>query len=215
MRRYYYKLRTYLLRKKFMRESDLFRIHPKLAFTKNELLARSQVYKGSHEKYIKEISSPEMAMSLELAAFLSLIVEKHKPLNILDLGSGYSTFLFNSIHTHVVSVDDNDQWLKKTETYLIENNIKQYQLLGIEEFRSLNTKFDLIFVDLNFVEERIKFTEKIMSLLNKGGIVIFDDVHKDHYLAGLKDLLNLQNCFLLDTYTKDRFGRFSLLYKNA
>jgi len=215
MRRFYYSIRKNLLHKKFRSEQDFFATYPALTITPEELEVTKSNLRESHTKYVTEISSPAMAGSLELSALLFLITQKHKPKKVLDLGSGYSTFVFNLIHNNVVSVDDSKEWLLKTEKFLQDQGLNKYKLLSIDEFLGLSENFDLVFVDLNFVEERIKYTKKILSLLSKNAIVIFDDVHKDDYLIGLVKELQTSHSYLFKRLTLDNFGRFSLLYVNA
>jgi len=50
--------------------------------------------KSEHKVYIEHISSPEMAMSLELAYFIMNYCIEYKPKRLLDLGSGFSSFVF-------------------------------------------------------------------------------------------------------------------------
>ena len=50
--------------------------------------------KKYYDKYVSEISTPGMAISLESSLTILSLLEYFKPKSILDLGSGFSSFLF-------------------------------------------------------------------------------------------------------------------------
>src|SRR5690348_5146340 len=49
---------------------------------------------AEHRAYVREVSSPEYTISLGLAAFLLALCRSRRPGRILDLGSGFSSYLF-------------------------------------------------------------------------------------------------------------------------
>ena len=177
--------------------------------------------KSEHKVYIEHISSPEMAMSLELAYFIMNYCIEYKPKRLLDLGSGFSSFVFRMYQNNfkemdiiVYSIDDNNNWLIKTKDYLNKQNLKIDNLHNLEDFKILNLKeyFDLILLDLNFVEIRKEYLNFSMNLLSKNGLLIVDDVHKVEFLREVKKAAKINEFKLsnIKLSTIDKLGRFAI-----
>lgn len=171
-----------------------------------------------YNQYVNEVSSPDMAASLELAAFLLTTCQLKGYRKLLDLGSGFSSFVFRLYAKEtpgviVFSVDDNVSWLKKTRMFLLANFVEADRLITMEEFQKTNeVDFDCVLHDLNLAEGRIDHLDQIMQLISKEGLVILDDLHKPDYL--MQVLSNLENTshkiFSLEPITLDSYGRFSM-----
>lgn len=179
--------------------------------------------KPVHRDYIDRVSRADMAASLELGAFLCAACKSRQPRRLLDLGSGFSSFVLRSYASlnpgvTTVSVDDDSAWLQKTAQFLAHQGLETENLLLLQDF--LNARqdpFDLILHDLNFVEVRINYVEAILDRLAPGGIVVFDDVHKRDYLHPLLKLLRRRQgeCYSLKPVTSDQFGRYALVFKGS
>lgn len=171
-----------------------------------------------YEKYIHDVSRPDMASSLELAAFMLTFCQANKCTKLLDMGSGLSSFVFrlyasDSPGVIVYSVDDDERWLEKTRLFLRQHNLSEKNTFTVDHFVTLNEcDFDCILHDLNFVDVRINYTELILKMTKKGGAIIFDDVHKPDYLFSLLSRVRNINAEIFDLKpaTLDTFGRFSL-----
>jgi predicted O-methyltransferase YrrM len=180
-----------------------------------------QLIKTKHTDYIKNISSPDMAMSLELACFLFAFCRKNKPVNLLDLGSGFSSYIFRLYQKNckyavaVHSIDDHSEWLKKTEQYLSEQDVSSDHLYNLISFKesARPSSYDLILLDLNYVEKRKDYIDFSAELLKPEGSLIVDDVHKIEFLRDVKNKAKKNNykLFNIKKQTKDSFGRFSIL----
>jgi len=190
---------------------------------KQQIAAFTSELKKEHTQYIKEISSPEMAMSIELAEFLIEYCISNRPSKIIDLGSGFSSYVFRLYKKKynndaiIYSVDDNEDWLVKTKKYLEKHQLNYDNLLTLDELQTkqLNGFFDLVLLDLNFVEKRQHYIVYSNELKNKEGNVIIDDVHKVEFLREVKSKAASQNANLYDIRlkTKDQFGRFAIVLK--
>ncbi len=198
---------------------------PKHSKSSNSDESDLELIRREHQSYVRTISSPEMAMSLELAIFIFEWCVANEPKTVLDLGSGFSSFIFRlyqkkAKNTVIVwSVDDHDEWLEKTRSYLEEKQVNTDKLLTLNTFLTTETavKFDCILLDLNFVEIRKDYIQTSMDRLKKNGLLIIDDVHKVEFLRSVKSaaLKNSGTLQKLTRYTKDRFGRFAIGYKHA
>jgi len=175
-----------------------------------------------YKEYIEQISGDYMAISLELATFLLVTCEILKPKNILDLGSGFSSFVFRyyqaraDIKPTVWSFDDNSEWLDKTKQFLSAHNLSVDNLIIWSSFSNYkNHRFDLISHDLGNMDLRKKTFEDALSVLGHNGVLILDDIHK--YENFVRNFLQKTNCkyYNLKYYTKDKFNRYSFLVSES
>lgn len=197
MRRYYYKLKRFLLHSKLKSESQFLIDYAKY----NSLKINSDQLKNfqiEHEFYTTHISNKNMVVSFKAIKVLIRLNTYFKTKNILDLGSGFSTLVFNSIHKNATSVEYNDAWAKKTEKYLLEKQVKS-NIIDLNSLKKIVR--NLLFLNLNYVEERIKVAKDI-----------FNDVHKDYYLSALLEVFDRKKSYLFKGSTKDEFSRFAMIY---
>lgn len=173
-----------------------------------------------YEIYISSISNPIMAISLELSVLIIFLCNMIKPKRILDLGSGFSSFLFNYYSLHAISkpsifsVDDNPEWLQKTDMFLKNYDLKAENLISWEDFcKSKYDKYDLVLHDLGLQQLRKESLINILPLVNHGGILLLDDMHSVPYGPFARNLLIQRGMeyYNLKYYTKDRFNRFTYL----
>jgi predicted O-methyltransferase YrrM len=177
--------------------------------------------KDGYKKYIEQISVDYMAASLECCKFLLAIYDFTKAHNILDLGSGFSSYtlrLFKKIRmfdSNIISVDTSEEWLSKTSNFCVENNVDGNNFITWEQFKDQETKFDLIFLDIDYTKNRPKYYNLVFeNFSTKGTFVLCDDMHKKDLSAPLnKYLENKNNLKKYDVkpQTLDKFKRFSVL----
>ncbi len=173
-----------------------------------------------YEHYVRDVSSPDMAASLELATFLYGLCKANQYSRLLDLGSGFSSYVLRlyakeTFGVEVFSVDDDVRWLEKTKGFLEAHSLDTTGLMTMEQFASRDQGgFDFILHDLNFVEKRIKYVQRLLSLVRPGGLIILDDVHKPDYMLGTLEILSLApgKIYSLSPATLDRYGRYSMAY---
>lgn len=178
-----------------------------------------ELLRKKHTEYVNTISSPEMAASFELCILLYKLAISLKPACALDLGAGFSSYVLrlaskNSNNFTVYSIDDDSAWLQKTISYLKENGLQTNNVMSMDDFKKLSgLNFDLILLDLNFVEVRKNYIDSSIAMLNKNGLLIFDDTHKIEYLRIVKEKALKNNIGLFDfkNSTLDSFNRFALI----
>jgi len=171
--------------------------------------------KEKHDYYTEKISSPEMAVSLEASLFLASLSKIINPKKVLDLGSGFSSFVLRKYSkSEVYSFDDDDSWLEKTRDYLFDEGFEDNNLYSWKDFEN-NLKFDLVFHDIGNMETRKKTLSIASESVKIGGVLVLDDVHKEDYYKYVIKSINASNfkCFNLYNLTNDSFGRFLLLLK--
>jgi predicted O-methyltransferase YrrM len=177
-----------------------------------------------HEKYVTDVSTPEMAASLEVSVLLDHLCRATRPKAILDLGSGFSSFVLRRYAQQIAdvtvfSVDDHGGWLGKTETYLNDHDLPTDHLVELDEFdfEAHHGGVDLVFHDLGSMEVRKETLPAVLETPRSDGLIVLDDFHKGHYrqyvhstLAGVTyDLYELRDL------TEDEFGRFAALARPA
>lgn len=170
-----------------------------------------------YEQYVKEVSTPDMAVSLRTAVFLWVLCEGLKPKRILDLGSGFSSFILrfyaaSKNDVAVWSVDNSTEWLYRTQASLVSHNLSTARLMLWDQFeRDSSGRFDFIFHDLGNMDLRRRSLHLVLKLGEEGyGIVLLDDMHKNSYSEYVRDSLSHYSCryFDLTPYTLDEFGRY-------
>ncbi|MFN4234268.1 MAG: methyltransferase domain-containing protein [Bacteroidia bacterium] len=174
-----------------------------------------------YNEYINTISSPEMAISFEMAMFIFKYCVQYKPSKIVDLGSGFSSFIlrlyqkmYGNENTIIYSVDDSKEWLLKTKEFIQQQDLNTSNLFFIDEFINVtkNNTFDLVILDLNFVDVRKKYLQFSIDITSDNGLLIIDDVHKIEFLREVKNVLKRNNVHIIDlkNITFDSYGRFAL-----
>jgi len=176
----------------------------------------------AYERYVEEVSSPDMALSLQASVFLAAFCEGFAPKRILDLGSGFSSFVFRSYAASrngvfVWSVDDSLDWLEQTRAYLASYNLSTERLVlwNSLETHSLDG-IDLVCHDLGRMALR-KSSLNLVLKLGRRGVVFFDDMHKPLYASHVREYLSSCSCRYYDlrAYTLDEFGRYSGLVSDV
>ncbi|MBD3318954.1 hypothetical protein GF342_03515 [Candidatus Woesearchaeota archaeon] len=167
-----------------------------------------------YHDYITRVSQPHMAISLEAAQFLHLWCQVYKPQRIVDLGSGFSSYVFRHYQQKsknrvtVVSVDDNQEWLKRTKNFLQQHYLSTEHLILYDKFLAKPKQFDLWFYDLGSISTRIKEMPKILQW-SRDAFLIMDDAHKKRMRKSI-NMLNMRRIHAL-TRTTDSIGRFAAL----
>lgn len=173
-----------------------------------------------YDDYVSQYSEDDMAISLKLASFLLTFCEIMKPQFILDLGSGFSSFVLRYYkaqvrdEVEVYSVDDSSQWLAVTRSFVAKHELSVCNLVEWDVFKErTDLKFDFIFHNLGSIDIRKQALPIIIRMLNKNGHLLLDDMHKIDYLPQAKQIVKDANfqLYSLEKYTKDKFKRFSSL----
>ena len=176
--------------------------------------------KSAHRRYVADVSSTEMAVSLNTVCLLLAFCEKMQPSSILDLGSGFSSFALRSYarqkhDVKVYSVDDNQEWLRKTGDFLSASGLSTKNLMTWDEFRKSDLKdFELVFHDLGSMELRAQALPDVLGRVKPAsGVLILDDMHKPDYACFVGASLQGRrlNHLNLKPFTIDEIGRYAHL----
>lgn len=131
-----------------------------------------------------ETLSPQMISGHVQGRFLSFISKIIQPENVLELGSftGYSTLcLCEGLQTggKVVTIEGNIE-LERILRSAIEKSVYKEQVdihigQALDIIPTLQSKFDLVFIDASKLEYSIYF-ELIIEKMTDGGVMIVDNV---------------------------------------
>ena len=172
-----------------------------------------------YAEYISGVSTPIEAASLEVCSYLAFLCDVLEPRRVLDAGSGFSSYVLRRhqlAHPEltVVSVDDAAPWLERTAAFLEERNVATEGLLTWDEFvRGREDDFDVVFHDLAHGSAREAGMPVVVARTAARGCVVFDDAnHTGHRRAMTTAAIGAgMEPYSLRHWTRDRFGRFSML----
>ena len=182
-------------------ERRLRRARPEVA----DALSRSfddRDLRAVYDQYVTDISSWEWAVAWRTARALDALCDAVKPRRILDLGSGFSTYVEcnwarrNGAEVEIVSVDDSPAWLDTTRVFLSDHGLSA-RLIEADALGSLPAgSFDLAFDDMGRIEHRAPVIDTIVRVMAPGGVVVLDDMNVRGYraevrakLAGIADFV--------------------------
>jgi predicted O-methyltransferase YrrM len=178
-----------------------------------------------YREYVATVSAEGVAISLELGAFMDVMCIARAPRRLLDLGSGFSSFVLRryagqaGVSVEVQSTDHAAEWLAATRGYLEAHGLDVSGLSIWDDFRSReHAPFDLILLDLgssgkDSAAYRLSVLPEVLDLLAPGGVLILDDAHWLAFGRAVRRLLDAHSYryWSLKQFVQDRFGRFALI----
>jgi predicted O-methyltransferase YrrM len=199
---------------------DLIKLLPKLKNYDDLAGKARQKIQPDYEFYVTERSAADMAASLELSVFLRILCDIKKPKKILDLGSGFSSFIFRSYQNavnpppEIWSIDDSSEWLDTTRKYLESHKLSSKNVVSWDEFlKKDHGKFDVISHDLGGMDLRAEVLEDVIRMGGKNSIIVLDDANINYYMTHVDDVMTKSNLRYYNLYnlTRDEFDRYSIL----
>src|SRR5262245_29253299 len=168
----------------------------------------------TYQHYTSRVSPNPIAISLELATFLAVLCAMCRPKSILDLGSGFSSFVFRTYmkelqpENRVYSVDVSALWLNTTHAFLRHRHLDCRNLLTWEAFLAApeKSRFDLILQDMSDLATRRQRLVATVDACSPVGIIVLDDMHVPGYRRAILDSLDRQRlCYYsLRDFTRKR-----------
>lgn len=143
-----------------------------------ELLAR--LNKETHQKILQ----PRMLSGHFQGRVLSVLSKLIRPKNILEIGTytGYAALCLAEGLTEdgeLDTIDNNEELVDFQRKYFDQspwtNQIHQHLGNALDIIPTLNKKFDLVFIDAD-KENYINYFHMIVPLMNKGGVILSDNV---------------------------------------
>tara|TARA_R110002050_G_scaffold112135_7_gene226227 strand:+ start:1100 stop:1681 length:582 start_codon:yes stop_codon:yes gene_type:complete len=150
----------------------------------------------SYTEYTTSVSNEGMAISRESCLYILKFCLENKPLKIIDLGSGITSYTLRLYQQYsnddviVFSVDDNEKWLQKSKEFCDKHELDVSNFFyGIELINEHKNKFDLVIHDYGNMKTRTSNIVNAFDLAKTGGDIIYDDCHKKNYYKTLKDTI--------------------------
>jgi len=143
-----------------------------------ELLAK--LNRETHQKILQ----PRMLSGHFQGRVLSILSKIISPKNILEVGTytGYATLCLAeglAENGTIDTIDNNEELVDFQRKYFDQstwkNQIVQHFGNALEIIPTLNKKFDLVFIDAD-KENYINYYQMIVPMMNKGGIILSDNV---------------------------------------
>lgn len=179
-----------------------------------------QIYSEEFEDYTTNVSTKKMCASFNTMHLMNVLINKYRLTSIAELGSGFSTYCLKQIilrknnnNIKLISVEHDEEWLKKTKQFLIKYNTNTDNLMTTDEFikYSKNNKIQLVFFDVFHMSDgsRKEYYEKISDNL-KHSIIIFDDMHKEEMANEIIEIANKKDMEIMTAiFSKDKYKRFA------
>lgn len=173
-----------------------------------------ETLEDAYLEYTTQVSSPRAAISLQLACFLYFVCEQVAPRIVLDLGSGFSSYVLRRFQldhdVKIYSVDDKEVWLERTRDFLVRHQVGVENLLLWDVFSVRDVKADLILHDMGNSEKRVAMLPMLPRFAAPESHIILDDLHKPlvrrHATRWVGE--NSLRYVNLAPYTLDSIGRF-------
>lgn len=190
-------------------------VPPALAGIHSRLASLSRAIRPHYTRYVREVSPPYMAISLRAAAVLWALCEILKPGRVLELGSGFSSFVLgcyaSQANATVCSVDDDPRWLDRTRSFLAREGVATDRMTlwgGFDHDEA--APFDFVFHDLGDMSLRQTAFHSAAAMVSGGGALFLDDMHKPTYARYVRAALRDLACPYVDlkSQTFDEYGRY-------
>jgi len=167
----------------------------------------------AYQEYLTMGAAPEHALSLQTATYLNNLIDELGAKRVLDIGSGFSTFVTRS-HEGVDcwTVEEDDKWRKVTKSYLQNRGLDSGHIFTGLDFRGVDVgKFDLVLHDCKGEIGRMQQLRRAAALVAPGGVLLVDDGHFPALHRCCKVWSKIQDYTFTDLADlTDEYGRFPM-----
>lgn len=173
---------------------------------------------GVYDEYTRDVSPDNMAVSVLVASYLLYLCRSLKATHVADFGSGFTSYTLAKYATEVdepvtvTSVDDNEEWLGKTKTFIEARGLRS-NLTMWYDYQDADIHHDVACYDLGSGATREAGMELVARRTRPGGVVLLDDaMHYSHRVAMERVARKFKwDLFFLQDDTTDYYGRFAAL----
>jgi len=176
------------------------------------------LFQVAWDDYTENVSAADMTISLGCGYLLYSAAVLLRPKRILDLGSGFSSYVLRTYVEGcedpivIYSVDTKKRWLDKTAEFLENYGVNSDNMILWPDFKAGGLKnFDFVFHDLGNMRTRrdsLKVVEERCSLQS---VIVLDDMHKARWREYAYEFLEGKGYSLrsLQWATVDDYSRFA------
>ena len=150
------------------------------AHSQDEPQLLAQLNKETYQKILQ----PRMLSGHFQGRVLSMLSKIISPKNVLEIGTytGYATLCLAeglAQNGYIDTIDNNEELFDFQKKYfdksIFKNQITQHLGNALKIIPTLNKKYDLVFIDAD-KENYINYYQMIVPMMNKGGIILSDNV---------------------------------------
>ena len=168
--------------------------------------------RSRYEDYVSNVSSRDQAISWELTEWLVWFLEEERPQRILDLGSGWSSYVLRLFDSEVWSIDTSAWWLERTREFLYENGSLNGETMLLSDF-DWNGMYDLVFLDIAKTRNRHQLFPLIKE--HTSSWLLLDDANNTGYMNRAIKEFSGWNVYDIKDETVDVYGRYALLLEKV
>lgn len=169
---------------------------------------------GPYVDYCRTVSRRSMAISIETASLFAYVCSTKMARRVLDLGSGFTSFVARCVAEDAVSVDDSREWLDKTAGFLARYDTPADGLMMWDDWTAdPGAPYDVVIHDFSAGEARESSMWDAASVLAPGGVLIFDDAQHEGHRKAMFEVACDRGLRLVDVKqeTEDEVHRFALM----
>lgn len=143
-----------------------------------------QILKELSRETWQKVLNPRMLSGAFQGRVLSMISKLVQPKSVLEIGTytGYSALsIAEGLHTKgtIYTIDKNEELISLQDKYFekagFKNQIQQHVGNALEIIPTINTTFDLVFIDAD-KSNYINYFHLIIDKMNSGGVILSDNV---------------------------------------
>jgi predicted O-methyltransferase YrrM len=174
----------------------------------------SRRLRAAYDDYTARVSPASIAIAFRLATFLGVVCEATRPAQVLDLGSGFSSYVLGACASRagvarpdVRSVDLSAHWLDKTRRFLAAHAVSGVTLTDLDAFRrSPRMQAGLVLLDIGELAQRVRLLDLALDACRPGGLLVIDDMHVPRYRRAMRRALRARGVahFSLRAFTRSR-----------
>lgn len=170
---------------------------------------------GAYERYVTSVSSTGMALSLPTSTYLDAPCRATEPERVLDLGSGFSSYILRRYAADHGGVDDNEGWPEKTGEFLDAVDTPRLGMLVPWATFSAHAHepFDVVLHDLAMGGLRDSAMWQAAGLTAPGGRLLLDDAQAPSHRQTMRAVTTdgQLEWYSLRRWTLDDIGRWATL----
>lgn len=177
--------------------------------------------KIAYKDYIANYSASLISLSLDRGVFFYYLCQLIRPAMILDLGSGFSSFIFRRYSkdtasvASVLSIDDSEFWLNQTADFLKKHDVSADGMqLWNNSQQEVFPEFSIAFLDIGTLEMRLKLLPDLIHKIKfSSGIILIDDFHVPFYRKKVREICKMENIniYSLRKVTRTRLSHNALI----
>lgn len=182
--------------------------------TKEVLKPYGEAIVGPYVDYCSNVSRRSMAISIETATLFAYVCSVKQAKRVLDLGSGFTSYIARCCAAEAVSVDDSREWLDRTAEFLTQYGVSTDGLMMWDDWEANpGAPYDVVIHDYSSGEKREQSMWNAVRVLAPNGVLIFDDAQHYGHLSEMVRVSRYHGLQLVDVkeWTEDEVHRHALM----